>query len=692
MKTNSNQLKEADAEQSAAMNAWPLIEVLRRGMWVIAVCASAGLVLGGGYAAMRADVFDVTATVQVEQETPSVVAVQDAAKNDIPQPDEDLKTVEQQLVARNLTWRVIRLNKLDQDPDFTKPGVLRSLLRRPVTNDDMINRMSKEFAVKLRRGTRLIDITVSHKKDPKVAQALARSLIDEYVSQNVEWLSGPSKEANKFLIDEADSLKRKVESAEQALQDYREKNHAVSLEEKQNIIVERLKNLNLRLAQVENDRIALESDVAQLEKTGSQPAKLLAIGSIANAQSVLDVQRISTDKEAAFAVLRQRYGPENPAYAQAERELRIVHASLDAAVLNASESLRAKYEAAKFAQQMSEKMLHEQEQAALDLNRMSIRYDVLSREVEADRALFETVVKRLKQMSVNQKINQIHLRIVDPPMLPESPNLKTTMLIAVLGVVGGTAIGLVAVIGRFAARPSVQSPEHGERVLGLAVIGAIPRMARLRGDASRLPGIAVPRSRAAESFRFLAASISGAGGRGSLLLTGASRGVGSTSCAIGCAIAFARSGVRTLLIEADLKEPLLGRSFALQKDASGLAECLAGRSTLEASIVPTKVENLFVLTAGAAPDEIAALFSSPAFGELIAKAAGDFGQVVIDSPSVTSASETLLIARHAGAVFIVAQTGQTAIGAASRACQLLEGVNRKPAGLILTRVPRRMMV
>ena len=104
------------------------------------------------------------------------------------------------------------------------------------------------------------------------------------------------------------------------------------------------------------------------------------------------------------------------------------------------------------------------------------------------------------------------------------------------------------------------------------------------------------------------------------------------------------------------------------------------------------MENLFVLTAGAAPDEIAALFSSPAFGELIAKAAADFGQIVIDSPPVTAASETLLIARHAGAVFIVAQTGQTAIGAASRACQLLEGVNRKPAGLILTRVPRRMMV
>ena len=111
MKTNSNPVAEIEDEQSAAMNAWPLFAVLRRGMWLIAACACAGLVLAAVYAAIRADVFEVTATVQVEQETPSVISVQDAGKNDIPQPDEDLKTVEQQLLARNLIWRVIQMNK-----------------------------------------------------------------------------------------------------------------------------------------------------------------------------------------------------------------------------------------------------------------------------------------------------------------------------------------------------------------------------------------------------------------------------------------------------------------------------------------------------------------------------------------------------------------------------------------------------
>ncbi|MEO6784759.1 MAG: CpsD/CapB family tyrosine-protein kinase, partial [Chthoniobacteraceae bacterium] len=213
-------------------------------------------------------------------------------------------------------------------------------------------------------------------------------------------------------------------------------------------------------------------------------------------------------------------------------------------------------------------------------------------------------------------------------------------------------------------------------------------------DASALPGIAAQRSQAAEAFRFLAASASsllGADGKGSLLLTSAAPGDGSTPCAAGYAVAVARSGVRTLLVDSDLRSPAIGRLFSIPKDASGLADCLAGRSTLEASVLPTKVDNLFVLAAGTAPAEISSLFSGPAFGELIGRATGEYGQVVIDSAPVNTASETLLIARHASAACIVIRNGKTAISAASRACQLLEGVGRGPAGFILSRVPRRMI-
>ena len=690
MKIHSNQSAEVEAGQYAMFDVRALYEVMRRRIWLLAACVLGGLLLGVVYAATRADVFEVTATVQVEEENPAIIAIPDLTKEDFKQP-EDLKTVEQQLVTRNLIWRVIKANKLDQAPGFFRAGLSLRLQGRAVSQSDMIDSLSRNFIVKLRRGTRLIDITARH-GDPVMAQTLARSLIEEALIQIAEWQANPSREANKFLIDEAERLRQKVGSAEQALQDYREKNHAVSLDDKQNIIVERLKDLNLRMAKAQNDTLALESDVAQVEKIGGNPAKLLAIGSIANAPSVLDAQRVAAAKEAAFAVLRQRYGQENPAYAQAERELQQVRAALDASALNAADSLRAKYESAKFTQQTSEKLLQEQEQVALDLNRKATQYDALNRNVEADRALFESVVKRLKEMSVIQNINKVHLRVVEPPMVPGIPSLRSKLLAVAIGLFAGAAMGFGGVIVRFAARPTIQSPDHAARILGIPALGAIPRMPRFKGDASGLPGIAEPRSQAAEAFRFLVAATSAdAGGKGSVLFTSTVPGDGNTACAAGYAVALARSGVRTLLVDADLRNPAIGRLFSIPKDASGLADCLAGRSDLAAAVVPTKVENLFVLVAGSPPAEISSLFSGPGIGDLLGRAAGEFGQVVIDSAPVNIASETLLIARHATAACLVLRAGRTAISAALRACQLLDSAGHPPAGFIVNRVPRRMI-
>jgi capsular exopolysaccharide synthesis family protein len=691
-KTDTGQPTESEGSQYGAFDVEALWALVRRKASLIAGCAIAGLVLGIVYAVSQPPAFEAIATVQVEEQNSSVVAIQEVTKEDFKQP-EDLKTVEQQLLSRNLIWRVIKANKLDQTPGFFKPGLLARIQGRPLSQGDMIDSLLRSFSVKLRRGSRLIDITV-RRSDPRMAQTLASSLIHEAVSRDAEWRANPSREANSALVEEAARLKQKVESAEQALQDYREKNQAVSLDDKQNIIVERLKDLNMRAAQAQNDTAALESDLAQLEKTRHAPDKLLAIGSIANAQSVLDAQRSYTQKEGAFAVLKQRYGPENPAYAQAERELHLVRAALDAAVLNAADSLRAKYESAKFTQQTSEKRLQEQEQLALDLNRKATHYGALAREVETDRALFESVVKRLKEMSVIQNINQVHLRVVDPPMLPDVPGLRSKLLLVVLGMFGGGAMGFGVVLGLFVAKPSIQSPGHAGRVLGIPALGLIPRMRRLK-DISHIPAIAAPRSQTAEAFRFVAASMSsilGPGGKGSLVLTGVTSDDGTTSCAAAYAVAAARSGVRTLLVDANLRDPAIGPLFSIPKNASGLADCLAGRVTLEEAVQPTKVENLFVLAAGSAPPDISALFAGPAFGEFISKAAGEFGQVIIDSAPVNTASESLLVARHASAVCIVVQNGRTPVSAASRACELLEGVDRTPAGFILCRVPRRMLV
>ena len=438
----------------------------------------------------------------------------------------------------------------------------------------------------------------------------------------------------------------------------------------------------------------MESDLAQVDKAGRQPERLLAIGSVANAPSVLDVRKVLTEKEAAFAVLRQRYGAENPAYSQAERELQQVRANLDSTVLNAADSLRTQHESAKLSLKTCEKMLQEQEQLALDLNKKAIQYGMLSREVLSDRALFEAVVNRIKETSVTKHWTEINLRVVDPPMLGEPPSFTSRLLIAVVGMLGGFALGFVGAIAGYVARPTVLLPHQGVQLMGIPALGTVQRAPGLRGDASQFPCIRQPRSQAAEAFRFLVASASaalGKAGERSILFTSAAKGAGSTSCAASYAVALAQSGVRTLLIDADLRNPTCGRLFSVPRETIGLADCLAGRSHWEAAVVPTKVENLFLLVAGAVPQDLSALFSPPALGALIGKAAEQYGQVVIDSAPVNSASETLSLAKHAGAACIVVRSGRTSIRGASRACHLLGQAGRMPIGFVLNHVPRRTM-
>jgi polysaccharide biosynthesis transport protein len=480
----------------AAFDVRALASVLRHRAWWIAGCMAAGLVLGIALAATRPGVFEAGATVQVLEESPRVTGIQETSADDLRQP-ETIKTIEQQLGTRNLMWRVIQANDLDQKTGIFRAGWLQRFQGRPLSRSDMIDALAAGLTVKLRRGTRLIDITARH-ADPAMAQTLVRSLIEEYSAQDAERQAERFEQANSFLIDESGRLKRKLEGSERALQDYRERNQAVSLDEKQNIIVERLKELNLRAAKAETERVAMESDLAQIVAIGREPGRLLGIGTIANAPSVLDARRVANEKEAAFAMLRQRYGPENPAHAQAGRELQQVKATLDATVLNAADALRANCEAARVRHEAAQAMLREQEQAALDLNRKAVEYNTLSREVESDRALFEPVLKRLKENGAAQGMNAIRLHVVEPAMLPDSPAGRNGLLLVLLGLFGGTALGLGGVVGRHLLNPTVQTVDDAGRVLGVQAPGrprhsASQRRLRLAAETGRPSFSRVPR-------------------------------------------------------------------------------------------------------------------------------------------------------------------------------------------------------
>jgi succinoglycan biosynthesis transport protein ExoP len=202
--------------------------------WVIILMVVLTLCAAGAYLVWAPKVYESRAVVSVEQQTPRVNNIQDfnAGGGDDMNLPEVLKTVEQALLSESLLLQVVRANGLDKDPTFAPPKKDGSAY----LDTELVARFISKVNVKLRRGTRLIDITVDD-RDPKRAKQLAESMVKEFVNRSFEQELGLSATASDYLRQEADRLKSKLEDAEQAVENFRETHNAVSLEDKQNIIV-----------------------------------------------------------------------------------------------------------------------------------------------------------------------------------------------------------------------------------------------------------------------------------------------------------------------------------------------------------------------------------------------------------------------------------------------------------------------
>ena len=333
----------------------------------------------------------------------------------------------------------------------------------------------------MRRLTRLIDVTAED-TDPKRAQIVAETVATEFLKQSYEQNAKLSRAANEFLFQEADRLKAKLEQSEQKLQKYREENQAVSLEDRQNIIVDKLKELNSQSGQAKESRLRLESDLEQIKSIDpSNTEELMRIESVAKLPQVAEIRFHIVRGESELAVLKQRYRPEHPKYIQALSQIGNLKQSLAAAVAKAGDSVERRYQAAVETEQKLDAALKEQEKVALDLNKISIPYSVLAREVASDRSMYDAVMTRLRETTVTQSLDKTPFRIVEQPQdspIHRSSPTRAKVLLAALLLSLAAGIGIVLALDSIDA--TFRSVDETERTLDLAVIAAIPDASALK--------------------------------------------------------------------------------------------------------------------------------------------------------------------------------------------------------------------
>ena len=662
--------------------------LLREKTWLIILCVIIAAVGGIIYIMVRPPIYRSQAVIRVEEGTQRVIKESENGVVDINR-DEIIKTTEQTLSSPELLLQLVKRNDLGKDPAFLPD------LKRPASDSRLVEELAKQISVQVRRGTWLIDIGVED-RSPGMAQKIAGLLIKEFAYEAFVRHTEGSEMTYNFLREKAQRLKAKLANSEEALQTYKEEHQASALGEgeKDSTIIEKLRTFNRLVTEARAARLKLESDYAQIKKLGGNPpTDLLSVPAIASASPVIAVERLVAEKEAEVAGLNEIY--KHPFHAGAVEQLRQLKANLDRTILHAAQEVTNAYDSAVATEKKMEEALQNQDEIALQLSKLSIPYDALRREADADRMSYESILNRLKEIDVTKDVVQDAITVVSHPLLPERPIAPHKGRILLICLFGGLTLGCgLALLSRMLDR-TLRTPGEAERRLGVPALADIPKALKIKSDDDCLVLVKQPGSAAAESFRSLRASLSLLRKDElckTLLFTSALPSEGKSFCAINCAVAFAQQRLETLLIDADLRLPSIERVFfnkaILEAPIKGLTEVLAGEGVLDEAVQSTRITKLSVLCAGQRIFTPAELLASETCGQLILQAAEIFDRVVINSAPIQAVSDTLLLARHVEGICLVISP-QTSAEVVSQAIQKLGPARSKVIGFVFDRVSLR---
>jgi capsular exopolysaccharide synthesis family protein len=672
----------APAAPPATFDFKTLWHVLVERFWIILLCLVVGVVSAIAYIQRAPVLYAATSTVRVDPEELRVLKIEKVAADESRTLDA-LRTIEQSLKSRTLLERVAQANQLAKDTSFWGSAAEPSVQQIALVLDTIAT-------ARLRRGTRFIDVTVTH-PNPDMTARLANSIVNEYLAQAFEQNTNAAGEASSFLVTEARRLKTELEKAENALQQFRKDTKTVSVEERSDIVGARLRELNARVTGANAETIRYRADMAQVNQAGTNVAALMVLAPVNADLAVVEARSTLSRLESEFASLRQRYKEAHPKYIEKANQIAEWQNTLTNAVRKVPHRLQATYEASMAAEKALQDELNKQQDLARQLTEEVVKFQRLARDVDANRALYETVQQRLKETTLTRELRPSRVHLQDNAIVNRTPVAPNKRSIFVKAVLAGLFGGLLLALGVNAIDSSIKTVDQAEESLRLPVLSAVPQLKA--GESVVVKENA--NSPGAEAFRTLRTSLTMLGRaeqRRTFLFTSALPGEGKTFCSVNYAVCLAQQGLRTLLIDADLRRPavhkvLRGQTFA----ACGVTDYLTGQKQLDEVIQAHEQEKFFFIPAGSVAPNPAELLAQNGLEALIDEALLKFDRVVVDSAPIHAVSDTLLMLNRIQTVCLVVRTGKTPRRAVVRAIELLHKAEAPLAGTILNRQPRRRL-
>ena len=635
-------------------------------------------------------IFEARVQILIEKEATNVVTFKEAyEQNQI--TDDYYQTQYKILQSRALARRTIDTMKLWDHPQFNpKPDdslTMRKIVLAPValvsgwfkgpkqieppqvaetkTQSSTIDRFLSDLTVAPVRNSRLVDVRFES-PDAALSATVANALAKSYIQQNLEFKFLSSKEASDWLGEQLGEQRKQVATSEQALQRYREQTDAVPLEDKQNIVVQKLSDLNAAVTRAKTERIQKEAAYNQIRTLQNDRAALDTFPAILSNTFIQQQKGELADLQRQQAQLSDKLGPNHPDMVKLSSAIRAAESRIQGEIAKVVQAMHNDYQQTVAQERSLTGALEQQKNDALALNRKGIEYGVLARDAASNRQIFESLMQRTKETGISGELKTSNIRVVDAAETPRrqtSPNTQTNLLLALFG--GATfAAGLAFFFEYLDNR--IKSPDEVKQHLGLPCLGMVPALFD-KAIENPLINNGVPPN-FSESFRAVRTNLlfsSADEGSRTVVITSTGPGEGKTVVATNLAVALAQAGQRVLLIDADMRKPRVHTVFEKPQEP-GLSNVLVGNAKSSESLHKTAVPGLWVMPAGLHPPNPAELLGSKRFKEFLASLSQHFDWVMIDTPPVMAVTDSSVVAHLATGVLFVVGAEMTSRHAAQR--------------------------
>ncbi|HOG07334.1 MAG TPA: polysaccharide biosynthesis tyrosine autokinase [Syntrophales bacterium] len=670
------------------VNPQDYLRVVLKHRWTIATVFAVVFVSVLIFTFTATPIYMGTARVIIEKENPKVVSMQEVMTVDSSGLDyyqTQYKIIESRTVARE----VVRRLKLDRHEEFVpKPkeglfydivyfvpntiGYIRSLFKTDEQQEKSDSAIVDAFISRIKvtpiRNSRLVDIGFEA-KSPFMSAKIANTLAKSYIDNNLETKLRATQDAVAWLEGQIVTERKKVEEAEQALLRYKEQKGIVTdfSTDVETITAQKLAEINKQVVEATSRRVEAETRYRQAADIRHSPEKLDSVPDVIRDELIRDIKKQEVEIQKRMSELSKKYGARHPQILALQEELNSLQSRKANEIGRIVDSLYNEYKVALAKEHSLKNALNQQKGESLAMNVKAIDYNVLKRQAESSREMYDILVKRFKETSITEDIKTGNIRIVDLAEIPKSPVKPKKAQNLLLGLIVGLALGVGLAFFLEYLDNTIKVPDDIKNILKLPYLGPVPAIAAAEGGAvngERNPADDLishlsPKSTASEAYRGIRTSILFSSAEQApqvLIISSSGPREGKTITSANIAITMAQAGNRVVILDCDMRRPRVHKIFSLSRDR-GMSNLLVGNDELDNIVIHTDIPNLDVIPSGPIPPNPSEVLSSQRMADLIEVLRGRYDRIIIDTPPITAVTDAVILSKVVDGVVLIVRAG-----------------------------------